>query len=101
MEHEAKYKDLLDQKEIIERAFMSIKESDSFIKWEQKNIELIQKLEISEGKLNLYKSNLDDLESNREMLKMQLTKAAERLQVEFLKVEATRKNIEADINQRV
>ena len=82
---------------------MSIKESklDSFIECEQKNIELIQKLEISEGKLNLYKNTLDDLESENESFKIQLMKAAEGLQIEFLKVEATRKNIEADINQRV
>ena len=88
---------------MIERAFLSIKESklDSFIECEQKNIELVQKLEISEGKLNLYKNTLDDLESEKESLKVQLMKAAEGLQIEFLKVEATRKNIEADINQRV
>lgn len=82
---------------------MSLKESklDSFIECEQRNIELAQKLEISEGKLNLYKSTLDELENEKESLKMQLIKAAEGLQVDFLKVEAARKNIETELNQRV
>lgn len=88
---------------MVERAFLSIKESklDSFIECEQRNIELVQKLEISEGKLNLYKITLDELENEKESFKMQLMKAAEGLQFEFLKVEATKKSIETDINQRV
>jgi hypothetical protein len=88
---------------MIERAFLSLKETklDFYIESEQKVLELTQKLEISEGKLNLYKSSLEEQEKEKENLKIQLFRAAEGLQLEFQKIELARKSVENEINTRV